>query len=79
VRSERQSVFKIGLFSNKYMQYAVGLSIALLLVTVFVNPLHQVFNTHDMTAIEWAVVVGLALIPAASEEITKFFLRRKEA
>ncbi len=27
VRSERVSVFKLGMFSNKYMQYAVGISI----------------------------------------------------
>ena len=32
VRSERASLFQIGIFSNKYMQYAVGLSIALLLI-----------------------------------------------
>jgi hypothetical protein len=28
---------------------------------------------------EWLVVVGLALIPAMVEEITKFFLRRQDA
>ena len=27
---------------------------------------------------EWAIVVGLALIPATAEEITKFFLRRSK-
>ncbi len=34
VRSERTSIFKLGIFSNKYMQYAVGLSIFLLLLVV---------------------------------------------
>jgi hypothetical protein len=28
---------------------------------------------------EWGIVVGLALIPAVAEEITKFFLRMKKA
>ncbi|MGE5376613.1 MAG: cation-translocating P-type ATPase, partial [Bacteroidota bacterium] len=32
VRSERASIFQIGVFSNRYMQYAVGLSIALIVV-----------------------------------------------
>jgi hypothetical protein len=27
---------------------------------------------------EWGVVLGRALIPAVSEEITKFFLRQRE-
>jgi Ca2+-transporting ATPase len=61
------------------MQYAVGLSITLLLLVVSVPFLQPIFNTHFMTGREWTMVVGLALIPAVSEEITKFFLRRKEA
>ena len=39
--------------------------------------MQPVFNTHAMTLSEWGVVLGLALIPAASEEITKWFLRRR--
>ncbi|HET9588670.1 MAG TPA: cation-translocating P-type ATPase, partial [Anaerolineales bacterium] len=76
VRSERASLFKIGVFSNRYMQYAVGLSITLLILVVSVPFLQPIFNTHFPAPREWAVVVGLALIPAIAEEITKFFLRR---
>ncbi len=78
VRSERASIFTIGIFSNKYMQYAVGISITLLLLVCAVPFLQPIFNTHFLTGREWAVVVGLALVPAVSEEITKFFLRRSE-
>ena len=76
VRSERASLFQIGVFSNRYMQYAVGLSIALLLLVCSVPFLQPIFNTHFLSGREWLIVVGLALIPAAAEEITKFFLRR---
>ncbi|HEX9387433.1 MAG TPA: cation-translocating P-type ATPase [Anaerolineales bacterium] len=76
VRSERASIFQIGLFSNRYMQYAVGLSIALLLLVCSLPFLQPIFNTHFLSLREWAIVVGLALIPATAEEITKFFLRR---
>ena len=79
VRSERASVFQIGFFSNKYMQYAVGLSIALLLIVCAVPFLQPIFNTHFLTGREWSVVLGLALMPAVAEEITKFFLRRSKA
>ena len=75
VRSERTSIFKIGVFSNRYMQYAVGLSIALLLLVCSLPFLQPIFNTHFLSGREWAIVVGLALIPATAEEITKFFLR----
>ena len=76
VRSERASVFKIGIFSNKYMQYAVGISLFLLLLVCAVPFLQPIFNTHFLSVREWGLVVGLALMPAIAEEITKFFLRR---
>jgi Ca2+-transporting ATPase len=78
VRSERASLFKIGVFSNRYIQYAVGLSIGLLLLVCGVPFLQPIFNTHFLALNEWLIVLGLALIPAASEEITKFFLRAAE-
>jgi Ca2+-transporting ATPase len=78
VRSEYDSIFTIGVFSNKYMQYAVGLSIVLLLLVIFVPFLQPIFNTHTMNLTEITTVLGLAIIPAVSEEITKFFLRRQE-
>jgi Ca2+-transporting ATPase len=79
VRSERVSLFKLGFFSNKWMQYAVGVSIGLLLLVVCVPFLQVVFNTHFPTVREWFIVFGLALLPAIAEEITKFFLRREDA
>ncbi len=79
VRSERASIFRIGMFSNRYMQYAVGLSIGLLLLVINVPFLQPIFNTHFLRLNEWMIVVGLALIPAVSEEITKFFLRMRNA
>ncbi|HEX2698092.1 MAG TPA: cation-translocating P-type ATPase [Anaerolineales bacterium] len=78
VRSERASLFQIGVFSNKWMQYAVGASITLLLLVCAVPFLQTIFNTHFLSIREWSVVLGLSLIPAISEEITKFFLRRNE-
>jgi Ca2+-transporting ATPase len=79
VRSEKASLFRLGIFSNRYMQYAVGLSITLMLLVINVPFLQPIFNTHFMSGREWLVVFGLALIPAVSEEITKFFLRRRDA
>jgi len=78
VRSERASVFRLGLFSNKYMQYAVALSIVLMLLVVNVPFLQTVFNTHFLSWDKWLTVVGLALLPAIAEEFTKLYLRKSE-
>ncbi|MBE2234155.1 MAG: cation-translocating P-type ATPase [Anaerolinea sp.] len=77
VRSERTSVFKLGVFSNKYMQIAVLVSITLTLMVVLVPFLQPIFNTHMPSAQEWVIIVVLATLPAIVEEITKFFLRRQ--
>ena len=78
VRSERVSLFRLGVFSNPYMQGAVGLSALLLMLVVNVPFLQPVFNTHFLSLTEWSVVIGLSLIPAVSEEITKAVLRWRE-
>jgi len=79
VRSERASLFTIGVFSNKWMQYAVGLSVVLLVLVTTVPFLQPIFNTHNPSASEWAVVLGLAILPAIAEEITKLYLRWQKA
>lgn len=76
VRSERLSVFQLGLFSNRAMQPAFLISLVVLLSVVNVPFLQPVFNTHFLAAREWMVVLGLAVIPAIVEEITKFFIRQ---
>ncbi|HLE52881.1 MAG TPA: cation-translocating P-type ATPase [Anaerolineales bacterium] len=78
VRSERLSIFRLGIFTNRFMQYAVGLSVALLLLVINVPFLQPVFNTHFLSSNEWMVVLGLALIPAFSEELTKAYLRWRD-
>jgi Ca2+-transporting ATPase len=77
VRSERLSIFKLGVFSNKYMQYAVGFSILLLVMVVSVPFLQPIFNTHFPNLTEWGVIVGFSLLPAALEELLKIYLRKK--
>jgi len=79
VRSERASLFNLGVFSNKFMQYAVGLSIVLLLLVVSLPFLQPVFNTHFPAAREWSIIVGLSVLPAIAEEFTKLYLRAKDA
>ncbi|HEY9075079.1 MAG TPA: cation-translocating P-type ATPase [Anaerolineaceae bacterium] len=77
VRSERVSLFRLGIFSNKWMQYAVGASILLLVLVSGVPFLQEVFNTRFLTPSELVIVLGLAILPAIAEEIYKFFLRRR--
>ena len=43
-RSERMSVFKLGLFSNKLMNTAVGLSLVMLLAVIYIPGVNGIFD-----------------------------------
>ncbi|MCK4315614.1 MAG: cation transporting ATPase C-terminal domain-containing protein, partial [Anaerolineae bacterium] len=74
-RSERASLFRLGVFSNKYMQYAVLLSVVLLLNVVYVPFLRPIFNTMPLGMQEWTVVLPLIFVPAIAAEMTKAVVR----
>jgi Ca2+-transporting ATPase len=74
-RSERASLFRLGVFSNKYMQVAVLVSIVLLLAVVYVPFLRPVFDTVPLDMQAWTVVLPLLLVPGVAAEITKAIAR----
>lgn len=74
-RSERASLFRLGVFSNKYMQYAVVLSVVLLLAAVYVPFLQPIFDTVALGTREWMVILPLLLVPSVAAEITKAVIR----
>ncbi len=76
-RSEFYSVFRIGVFSNRYMQYAVLASIALLMAVIYIPFLRPIFNTQALSLIEWVEIVPLILLPSIAAELTKFYLRSR--
>jgi Ca2+-transporting ATPase len=77
-RSERVSLFRLGVFSNKYMQYAVLLSIFLLLSVVYIPFFQSIFNTVPLGIREWSLVLPLLLVPFIAAEITKAVVRLSE-
>ncbi|MGD2143287.1 MAG: cation-translocating P-type ATPase [Anaerolineae bacterium] len=76
-RSERVSLFRLGLFSNRYMQYAVLLSIGLLLVVIYVPFLQPIFDTVPLGAREWLVMLPLLTVPSIAAEVTKLVVRAR--
>ena len=71
VRSEKRSVFQIGLFSNKTMNIAFLVGLVLQLCVLFIPPLQSIFSITSLPAQDWLIVVGLGLCPLIISEITK--------
>jgi len=75
-RSERYPLLAIGVLSNRYMQWAVLTSLAILLGIIYVPLLDPIFNTTFLGLNEWLVMLPLMLMPSIAAEIYKTFWRR---
>ena len=73
-RSHLQSAF-VGLFSNKWLWGAIGLSIVLQLVVIYVPFLNSAFGTTPLSAFAWLECIGLAAIVLVASELRKAVLR----
>lgn len=67
----RQSIFKVGLFSNLYLIAAVIIGVALLQLVLLVEPLQGVFEVASLTAEQFGYVYGLALMPLVLIQLYK--------
>ena len=77
VRSETQSIARIGLTSNPAMNKAFLVGMALQLSVLLIPPLMSVFRVCALTLTEWLVVLGLSLTPLIVCEMEKAIRRAK--
>ncbi|MEE1296017.1 MAG: cation-translocating P-type ATPase [Bifidobacterium sp.] len=77
-RSHLQSAF-VGLFSNKWLWGAIGLSIVLQLLVIYVPFLNTAFGTCPLPAMAWLECLGLSVFVLVASEIRKVFLRMMPA
>ena len=82
IRSNTESVFKIGFFSNRMMILAVGTTFLLQLALIYVPFLQNVFKTVALPLSDLAVAIVLSTIVFFAVEIEKWIRRilvRREA
>lgn len=70
VRSMEKSLFKMGFFTNKWLNYAVVASLVLQLATLLPG-IREIFGITPIGLEYWAVVIGFSLIPLLVVEIEK--------
>lgn len=56
-RSEKQSVFNLGLFSNMYLVWAVLSSLIMLLAVIYMPVFHKIFSTKPLNYNHWIIVI----------------------
>jgi Ca2+-transporting ATPase len=76
-RSSRDSLFQIGLFSNRLMVIAVFLTSVLQLLLLYVPIFQRIFRTQPLTAQELVVCLLASLGVFVATEVYKWVLRRR--
>jgi Ca2+-transporting ATPase len=77
IRSERESLFSQGLFSNLPLLGAVALTFALQMSTIYVPALNDIFKTAPLSLMELAATLAIAAIVFVAVEVEKWFRRRR--
>lgn len=75
IRSEKESIFKIGVFSNKPMLGALLLTFALQLLIIYVPFFNVIFNTQPLSWTELGITLGVSSIVFWVVELEKWIKR----
>jgi magnesium-transporting ATPase (P-type) len=78
-RTERVSVFRIGLFGNRLLLWGIAFELAFAAALIYVPPLQRVFGTSAIAARWWIVLAAFAPLIFLAEEARKALVRRLRA
>jgi len=70
-RSNRESIFKIGFFTNKKLILATLISFGLQMVVVYQPFLQTIFKTEPLGGLDWCLVIFISSFPLWAMELVK--------
>jgi P-type Ca2+ transporter type 2C len=77
IRSERQSLFKMGVFGNKQLIAAVFLTLGIQIAVIYLPFMQAIFQTASLTITELAVCLLLSSIVFWAVELEKWIKKRR--
>jgi Ca2+-transporting ATPase len=70
-RSDVYPLHRIGFTTNRFMLYATGASLALMLGAMYIPPIAMLFSFVPLAGRDWLIVIPFAVIPALGSELFK--------
>jgi Ca2+-transporting ATPase len=77
-RSEKISVFRLGLLTNKTLVKAFVFSVFMLIAVVYVPILQPLFSTLALGIMDWLIILPMSLIPFATAELFKLLRKSRD-
>jgi magnesium-transporting ATPase (P-type) len=76
-QTSRTSVFKVGLFKNKWILRGIAFSVAVLLAIIYIPPLQGIFQTAALGVYDWLYLITFVPIMFFADEVRKYFIRNE--
>jgi Ca2+-transporting ATPase len=70
-RSEEPTLFRRGLFSNKFLNISIALSLAILFAVMYVPLFNEMFNTVQLNITQLGIALAFVLILVSASEFSK--------
>lgn len=77
-KSIHDSLFKVGLFKNRSLNWAILTAFLLLAVTIVVPGFNTIFHLTELNLLQWGIVFSAGVLMIAIVEIVKLVQRRFE-
>ena len=75
-RTARESLLRVGPFSNRLLLVGIAFELALLVAILYVPALHRVFHTGGLDPRAWSLLALWPLLVIGAEELRKAAFRR---
>ncbi|SHH93436.1 cation-translocating P-type ATPase [Clostridium grantii] len=73
----KESVFAIGIFTNKYLWLAVFIGWALLSMVLTIKPLMSLFEVASLNGIQFSIIYGISFMPLILIQLYKILFVKK--
>lgn len=77
-RSETNSIFSLGIFSNIYLLGAIAISVLLTIAFVAIPFMQHYLGTTNLDLSDWIIIISSSLIVLIVEETRKLFVRHNK-
>ena len=77
-RTERESLLRIGLFSNPLILWGIAFELLITALLLYVPPLREFFGMAPLGIVHWLLALSFAPIVILADEGRKYLRRRGE-
>jgi calcium-translocating P-type ATPase len=77
VRTDEESLFRVGIFTNRALIAAEILGVTIFAAISYTSILQGVFNTAPLTIYDWLMLAGFGLVLLIADELRKLYVRSR--